>query len=98
MWVIVSDSQYGDERLFLVNRTVVKNKWWTLKLSEAVKFRDRSQAEKQLSKIYLNNPEIVSIDEARLISEKNDRIELVRDLGRSAYSDHPFSSEGLGQW
>lgn len=98
MWVIVSDSQYGDEKLFLVDRTKVRKKWWTLKLNEAVKFRDKSQAEKQISKIYLNRPKIVTLEEALSISDKNKQIETLQDLERSMYSDHPFSSDALGQW
>ena len=98
MWVVVSNSQYGDEKLFLVDRTKVQKKWWTLNLNEAVRFKDRSQAEKQVSKLHLNSPEVISMGEAFKISEKNREIELLRDLERSVYSDHPFSSDALGQW
>lgn len=78
--------------LFLVDRKKIKNKWWSYDWVEAIQFYKKSAAKIQVSKLKYKSPEVITIDEAIKFSEENEN-NLNYDL-----LEHPFSSEGLGQW
>lgn len=48
-------------RLYLVNRNITKNFWWSHDAQYAIKFNSKDDAKQALSKLKYNNPEIIRI-------------------------------------
>lgn len=48
-------------RLYLVNRNITKNFWWSNDAQYAMKFDSKDDAKQALSKLKYNNPEIIRI-------------------------------------
>lgn len=90
MSYVITCEGKGTYNLFLIDRSKNNTKWWTTSLSDAFKYEKKEAAEKQASKYLYKNPTVVSLKEAVLLEKHNEELE--SDL------DHPFSSEGLGQW
>lgn len=77
--------------LFLVDRTKIKNRWWSYDWTDAMQFNKESAAKVQASKLRYKEPTVITIDEAIKLTKMN-------NINDSFYSEtHPFSSEGLGQ-
>lgn len=74
----------NDVPLFLVDRTVTKDRWWTSDPDQAMHFRKRSAAEVQSNKLTYKNPGVISLDDAYEIAVEQDE-------------EHPFSPDGHGQ-
>jgi len=89
MYVIVTDSikQHGVS-LFLVDRSKTKSSWWETKLSNNVLYMyNLRKALRICSKLKHNNPRVVTVEEARKLSNKN---ESIRDV-MTMFDDHPFN-------
>jgi len=71
---------------FLVDRSQSRKQWWTKTLELAMIFRKASAANIQCRKLHHNHPQVVPLSAALDFEAEN--IET---------SDHPFSSEALGQ-
>lgn len=89
MYVVITHGR-NNKILFLVNRKFIKNRWWSYNVDDAFVFRKKEAAETQKNKLTYKKPEVIPLEEAERIS--NDQMMDVFD------DDHPFSSEGLGQW
>lgn len=48
-------------RLYLVNRNITKDFWWSNDAQYAMKFDSKNDAKQALSKLKYNNPEIIRI-------------------------------------
>ena len=48
-------------RLYLVNRNITKDFWWSHDVQYAMKFDSKDDAKQALSKLKYNNPEIIRI-------------------------------------
>lgn len=48
-------------RLYLVNRNITKDFWWSNDAQYAMKFNSKDDAKQVLSKLKYNNPEIIKI-------------------------------------
>ena len=48
-------------RLYLVNRNITKDFWWSHDAQYAMKFNSKDDAKQALSKLKYNNPEIIKI-------------------------------------
>lgn len=88
-YYIVTKGRRDNQMLFLVDRNKTKSKWWTTILSQAIGFDKKSAAKVQLSKLVYNDPQIVDSRNTKSIERENEM---------NDYNEHPFSSEGLGQW
>ena len=76
--------------LFLIDRSLNKNKWWTASLPDAMAFKKESAAKYSARKLIYKSPEVVNYNEARILENRNDY--------NSSMTEHPFSSEALGQY
>ena len=76
--------------LFLIDRSFNKNKWWTTSLSDAMAFKKESAAYYSAKKLIYKSPEVVNYNEAKILENTNDF--------NICNEEHPFSSEGLGQY
>lgn len=90
-FVIQCDGE-DNMNLFLVDRNKNRSKWWTCDLDDAMIFRKQSAANIQAGKLRFKNPKVIPYAEAR----KMERSNAVNYSYES--QEHPFSSEGLGQW
>jgi len=57
-WVIAKESTKYCGYVFLVDRRRFKKKWWTSKLSEAMRFTSEFAAVTQCSKLKYGKPEV----------------------------------------
>ena len=80
-----------NQSLFLVDRSKIKNRWWTSDWTEAMQFYKESAAKIQASKLQKNNPRVITINQAILLTRENERNFDYDSL------EHPYSSEALGQ-
>ena len=74
--------------LFLVDRHKTKNRWWDTSLSQAMLFQKESAAKIQAEKLKHRDPEVISLNEARILEKLNDgNSELMTDYdpGDSEY-------------
>lgn len=90
MSYVITCEGKGTYNLFLIDRSKNNTKWWTISLNEAFKYEKKEAAERQASKYLYKNPTVVSLEEAIKLEEHNEDLE--------SQLDHPFSSDGLGQW
>jgi hypothetical protein len=77
--------------LFLVDRRKIKTRWWSYDFSDAFVFNLKSAAKNQAKKLIYKNPQVITVEEAKELSNKNDY-----NFDYDAL-EHPFSSEALGQ-
>ena len=77
--------------LFLVDRSRIKNRWWSYDWSDAMRFTKESAAKTQASKLRYKHPEVITTSKAIELSRMNERNFDYDSL------EHPFSSEALGQ-
>ena len=49
-------------RLYLVDRNITKDFWWSCDAQYAMKFNSKDAAEQALSKLKYNNPKIIEIE------------------------------------
>jgi len=94
MYAIICDARKGKnlgiETLALVDRGKSKKLWWTSDQTDLILgYRKKSAAEFALSRLHLNNPRIVSLDEAeRIIQEQRDDILDKECVGSQEWDDH----------
>lgn len=84
-YVIKTTGSRG-QPVYMVDRRKNKNQWWTSHLESAKVFESLEAALNQVSKLKYNDPEVITMKEAK---------ELSRDSFE--YDEHPFSSDALGQ-
>ena len=77
--------------LFLVDRSQIKGKWWSYNCNDAMRFHKKSAAEIQANKLRFKTPEVITYQEAKELSNRNEA-----NYDYEA-QEHPFSSEALGQ-
>ena len=77
--------------LFLVNRNIIKNKWWSTYWTDSFIFKKQSAAQIQANKLRFKSPRVITVEKAMLLSAENDR------NWNYELEEHPFSSEALGQ-
>lgn len=80
----------GKVTLFLADRTKTKSQWWCTDLSLAMAFIKRDAAEYSARRLRFKSPEVVSFAHAKQLERNNVYYE-------AENSEHPFSSEALGQ-
>ena len=68
MWLVVTDCSRGEKTLFLVNRNIIKNKWWALDINEARVFRVKKAADNYANKLKFRNPRVVTLNQGRKIA------------------------------
>ena len=73
--------------LFLVDRKKNKKAWWTYNLFDAMEFIKERAADYSTNRLFYNNPRVINSAEAQKLENENDL----------NYSEHPFSSDALGQ-
>lgn len=78
--------------LFLVDRTKIKNRWWSYDWIDAMQFQKESAAKIQAKKLKYKSPEVISTRTAIKLSKENDRN---FDYGSL---EHPFSQDALEQY
>ncbi len=88
MFVIMAEGK-NNHAIFLVDRTRIKNKWWTQNLDDALKFQNETAAIVQRDKLKYNNPEVVTWKYAKEMEIESDDI---------PDDDHPFSMEEGRGW
>ena len=76
--------------LFLIDRSFNKNKWWTTSLLDAMAFKKESAAKYSARNLVYKNPEVLNYNEAKILENRNDY--------NSSMTEHPFSSDALGQY
>lgn len=77
--------------LFLVNRKITKNNWWTCSTVDAIQFNSIEAARNQANKLHYKSPTVITLNEAISLEKRN---EMNIDYESM---EHPFSSEALGQ-
>ncbi|MDD4972498.1 MAG: hypothetical protein PHT07_23960 [Paludibacter sp.] len=81
----------GNITLFLVDRHKTKRQWWCTDLSLAMAFDKYSAAQYSADRLRYKHPDVVDFETARELERENMHNEVIN-------SEHPFSSEALGQW
>lgn len=69
-YIIFTKSKNG-KYLFLANKDIIKDKYWTENLEEAVKFYKFDIAEKVKNKKIYNDPTVISEEEAKYLNSFN---------------------------
>ena len=89
MYVITTKSRKDPGiTLFLIDRTKTKKQWWSAELNNNTLYmRNKRAAVRICTKLKHNNPQVISLEEARSIEKHNNRI---YDFIESFHDDNPF--------
>ncbi len=70
MFIICSESRTNPGQIiYLVDRTFIKNKWWTENINEAMQFNKLEAAKYTLNSLKYNNPRIMNTDTKEFIDD-----------------------------
>ena len=87
MGYVVTTEGHSGIALFLVDRRRTKSRWWATDVTGAMIFEKQSAAEIQARKLRYKKPEVITVNEAAILSRQND--DRTDDI-------HPFSEEAFG--
>jgi len=73
-YFITTKSKQTGQNLFLINRELHQEKWWTLSLDDAIHFRDKDAADRVCKKYRFNDPRVVTLREAVELEQENIRV------------------------
>ena len=90
MWLVITKGR-RDKTLFLVDRSKIKNRWWSTSWDGGMLFKSMEAAEIQARKLMYKEPEVVSLSTAKQLCRENER-----NIDYDSM-EHPFSSDALGQ-
>jgi len=90
-YVVMTNGKKG-MFLFLVDRTKIKDRWWSYDWADAMQFHKQDAAKTQARKLRYKEPEVITINEAIKLTKRND--------ANYDYEvqEHLFSSDALGQY
>lgn len=69
---IVTTKGRENMHLFLVDRTKIKDRWWSYKWDDAIIFQKLKAAQTQIKKLRYRSPEVITLNQAKLLTRKND--------------------------
>ena len=91
-YVVVTDSrELEGTKIFLVDRKKTRRRWWSTKLTNAMQFRKKSAALYQSSRYKHNNPQVITLTEAKIIEDNNVFKEVL-------YNNTPTLNKNLNSW
>lgn len=86
----------SNDLLFYVDRSKTKKFWWSYKPYYALLFDSKEAAENKIKQLNYGSFKVITETEMR---QKRKDKDLNYELNKKFnYTEHPFSSEGLGQW
>lgn len=89
MHVVACESQESQKiTLFLVDRKIYKDRWWSTSLHRAVIFKKKEAAEAQAAKLKLNNPRAMTYVNALKAELENESWVEVHDVGEEGWDGH----------
>jgi hypothetical protein len=82
-YVIACNSRYNEENgfdriIFMVDRRIRRDQWWSLHLRDAFVYRDARAAERKARSFRFNDARVIGLDEAKRIAHEQwlDRVEM----------------------
>lgn len=80
MFVIATDSRRKNETLFMVDRNRQRASFWSNRLNDAMKYGDKSSAQKKAAALRFNRPRVLTLQEAARIAGEQ---EMSRDFDQA---------------
>lgn len=68
-YIIASDSRQRDEVLFMVDRRLQRQSFWSNRVTEAFEYVDAAAAKAKVASLKFNNPRVMTVEAARELSK-----------------------------